>query len=438
MVDQSLIATAAPSRGVNPTVAQGQVDRVGYLASLLVVSIFIPEAMGFILFGFRFTITRAVLTICFPAIIFYFGELIATGRYRFVWSDVMFPITAVWMIVSLSQTDGLDNALKGSDGGAVAFEFVGSYFLIRATIRNALQAQTLVRLFCLLASIAGLSGILDVVFNTHILREGLAQIMGYKFYFLDRASDPFMDYRLGMLRAQGPIEHPILYGIMMCYALLLSRMLEGWRRNLCWIGCGVGLFLSLSSAPWEASILGLALVVYCRVMRVPAKWTLLSILLCLVASVIWLATTNPLGWIFSHFMLDAETGYYRLLIWQAAGADVLQSPIFGIGATNNWFRPDWLPNTIDSLWLRDAMLFGIPGSVLVGISMITTCCPAVRITRYNFSRLHDRDVVLATTLEIIIVLTIFLGFTVFYWGSVWVTAGALSGLRASLGQLASD
>jgi O-antigen ligase len=240
-----------------------------------------------------------------------------------------------------------------------------------------------------------------------------------------------------MLRAQGPIEHPILYGIMMCYALLLSRLLQGWRKRLCWVGCGIGLFLSLSSAPWEAFVLGLGLIAYCA-MRLPAKWTLMTVGLALFISFIFLVSSNPLGWIFNHFTLNAETGYFRLLIWQAAGADVLESPIFGIGATDNWFRPDWLPNTIDSLWLRDAMLFGIPGSILVGVAMISACVPAVRVTTFNFMRVRDQDVILATTLEIIIVLTIFLGFTVFYWGSVWVTVGALAGLRACLGQFATE
>lgn len=430
MVDQSL--TAAPAG------ARAQVDRVSWLASLLVASIFIPEAMGLILFDFRFTITRVVLVLCLPSVIFFFGELIASGRYRFIWSDAMFALTALWMIIALSHIDGLNSALKGDGGGATALEFAGSYFLIRATVRNALQAQSLVRLFCLLASIAGLFGIFDVVFDTHILRQGLAQVLGYQFYVLDHVSDPFMDYRLGMLRAQGPMEHPILYGIMMCYALLLGRQLRGWRRNLCWIGCGIGLFLSLSSGPWEAFIIGVGLVVYCKVMRVPARWTLLSVVLCLMISFIFMVMSNPFGWIFSHFMLDAQTGYFRLLIWQAAGADVLQSPIFGIGATNGWFRPEWLTDTVNSLWLRDAMLFGIPGSIMVGLSMIGACIPAVRVTTANFMRVRDQDVVLATTLEIIIAITIFLGFTVFYWGSVWVAVGALSGLRASLGQFATE
>ncbi len=415
--------------------ARRDADRVNIFATLLIVSIFIPEAFGFFLFDLRLPPARAVLLFSFPALIFFFVESLVAGRYRFQIADLLFAVTTLWMIVAAAQIDGLDVAIKGA--GVTALEFAGSYLALRATIRTGAQAQRVTQLFCLLASVAGFLGLLDVLADQHVLRQGLARITGYSF-FADGPTDPLAEYRLGFFRADGPFEHPILYGIMMCYSLLLGRVLEGWRKHLCRIGCGLGLLLSISSAPWEGLVVGLALVYYCRIVQLPAKWLLLTGALATVVSVIFLATSNPLGWIFNHLTLDAGTGYFRMMIWDAAGADVLDSPIFGIGATLNWFRPEWMPPSVDSLWLREAMLFGIPGSLLVASCLIGACVLPVRLTATNAGRLSKRDVVLADTLDIITFLTIYLGFTVFYWGSVWVTVGVLAGMRASLGQLAAD
>jgi hypothetical protein len=410
-------------------------DRVRPLVALIVISIFVPEAFGFFLFDLRLTIARALLLVTMPALIFTFGELVAASRYRFVLSDLLFPIAMVWMIFSQSQIDGLESALKS--GGASALEFGGAYLAARSLVRTAGQAQAAARLYCVCAAIAGLLGILDVALNDHVLRDGLAKLTGYRFYF-ERPEEPMMNYRLGFLRAEGPLEHPIIYGVVMCYALMLSRVLTGFEKMFCRIGCGIGLFISVSSAAWEAIVIGIGLTYYLRFARFPARWISLVVTIGLFFSVVFLTTVNPLGWIFNHFTLDASTGYFRLMIWDAAGADVMESPIFGIGTTNDWFRPSWMPSSVDSLWLRSAMLCGIPGSLLIALALIGASVPAARRTARNAARVAARDIVLAETLDIITFLTIFIGFTVFYWGSAWVSLGLLAGLRAFLGQHAAD
>lgn len=406
------------------------------LPRLVVVSIFLPEALGFFLFDFRFTIARAVFVLALPKLLLSFSELVASSRYRFVPSDLLVPVAMGWIIFAEAQNDGLASAIKS--GGITALEFGAPYFAMRSLVRTGRQAQDLVGLFCMAASIAGFLGILDGIFNEHVLREGLARITGYEFFYFDRASSPFIDYRLGFLRAQGPLEQPIIYGVVMCYALMLSRTLGARRKILCRVGCGIGLFLSASSAPWEGLVVGIGLAYYGRFCAFPAKWGLLIMTATLAACLVFLTTVNPLGWIFNHLTLDASTGYYRLMVWDAAGADVLDSPVFGLGTTLEWFRPSWMSSTVDSLWLRSAMLFGIPGSVLIALALIGACSLPARQTRENAGRLTTRDIALSETLDILTFLTIFLGFTVFYWGSAWILMALLAGLRASLGQFAAS
>ncbi|HZB91860.1 MAG TPA: hypothetical protein VE397_10490 [Stellaceae bacterium] len=410
-------------------------DRAQLLPALIVVSIFVPEAFGFFLFDLRLTIARALLLVAMPVIVFSLGGLLGSSQYRFALSDLLFPVTAAWMILAEAEIDGLASAVKS--GGVSALEFIGPYLAMRAFVRTGSEAQRIAVVFCVAAAIAGFLGILDPIFHEHVLREGLARITGYKFFFYDRASDPLMDYRLGFLRSQGPLEQPIIYGVVMCYALLLTRVLSGRKKLLCRVGCGIGLFLCASSAPWEALVIGIGLAYYCRFVPFSAKWSFLTLTGALAASIVWLATVNPLGWIFNHFTLDASTGYFRMMIWDAAGSDVMTSPIFGIGATLDWFRPNWMSSTVDSLWLRAAMLFGIPGSILIALSVIGACSLPVRRGPAASARFTDRDVVLAETLDILAFLTIFLGFTVFYWGSVWMVVALTAGLRAALGQIAA-
>jgi hypothetical protein len=82
------------------------------------------------------------------------------------------------------------------------------------------------------------------------------------------------------------------------------------------------------------------------------------------------------------------------------------------------------------------MMFGIPGSILIASSIVGACSLPVRRTNRNAGAIGEQDVKLAETLGIITFLTIFLGFTVHFWGSTWILIGLLAGLRAHLGQLA--
>ena len=130
---------------------------------------------------------------------------------------------------------------------------------------------------------------------------------------------------------------------MMTYALLLGRTLARGEKLFCWFACGLGLLFSVSSGAWEALALGIGLICYGRIVDLPWKWLFLAGITGLGLTVFFLVMTHPLGWIFNHFTLDASTGYFRTMIWDAAGADVMDSPIFGIGATDDWFRPGWMP-----------------------------------------------------------------------------------------------
>jgi xanthine/uracil permease len=81
-----------------------------------------------------------------------------------------------------------------------------------------------------------------------------------------------------------------------------------------------------------------------------------------------------------------------------------------------------------------ALTFGIPGAAFVGLSMIGA---ASRKTSGPTARLTMEESKLGTALGVVIFILIFLAFTVHYWGTTWVLAGLLTGVRAHLGELAA-
>jgi O-antigen ligase len=408
--------------------------------ALLVILAFLPEASGFFVFGIRFTPTTVAAVILLPSALIGIAGVATSGRYRFVASDLLMLLTLVWMIAAPATVDGLARALQTA--GSEALRLVVPYALMRFVLRGKEEVHATTRLFCIVAAIAGLLGILDTVTGHYVLRSTLASITGYDFYNPEAttAADYNNLHRLGLLRAEGPLDHPIMFGITMCYALLLSRDLDHRCRIFCWFGCGIGLFLSLSSAPWQGMAAGLALATYASVARFPKRWLVLVVVGGLMLTTIFVISSDPIAWVIGHLTLDPMTGWYRMLTWHHAGELISQSPIVGIGLEENWQRPDWMAfsNSVDSLWLRLAMKYGIPGSLLIAFALIGSSSLAVRQTRANPSGIGEREARLASMLGIITFLTIYLGFTVYYFGSLWTTIGMLAGMRAYLGQLSAE
>lgn len=427
------VAAAAAPRSA-PARQPARRQRVPFLPAVVTVGVFLPEALGLVIFGFRLTPGRVVLLALAPVMVFSFAQLIGSERYRFVFSDLFMPAALAWMIIALSVTGDLDIALKS--GGAAGLDFVGPYLLMRGLLSTRGQIHGVVRLFCIVAAIAGTLGVVDTLSGSYILHDMLGKLTGYA-YFQQLVVNPVDLHRLGLFRAEGIFPHPILFGVVMCYALILTEDLQGRARLLCRLGTGFGLFLSLSSAPWMGLILGLALWAYLRLAPFPHRWLVLLLVAALVGSAVFIFVPSPFGWIFRHFTLQPGTAWFRLLIWQYAGLDVMNSPIFGIGVTQDWFRPHWLGASVDSLWLGSAMGYGIPGALLIGLALIgASSLPVVRRAA-NAATIGIREVRLSDALGIITFLTIFLGFTVDYWGSAVMIVGLLAGVRAALGQIAA-
>ena len=134
--------------------------------------------------------------------------------------------------------------------------------------------------------------------------------------------------------------------------------------------------------------------------------------------------------------LDPEAGWYRQAIWATAGPMVLGSPVFGIGVQDDWA---WQSNdvlsgpTVDSLWLRAAMMFGIPGSFLIFLTLVSAFWlgPVDRAPG-----LSDAERRLSVALGVVTTMAVFLGFTVHFWGTCWILLAIFPAIRANLAEAA--
>lgn len=401
--------------------------KVPLVLVLIALAMFLPEESSFYFGERRMTVCRLLLLLIAPPILFLFVRSAVRGNYRFVWSDVLVPVTGLWMFVGPIEIEGFDRAFVFSGGTAV--EFCIPYMATRVFLAERGQAVALVRILCIAIATIGLLAIFDEFSGRFLLREIVESFTGYHKKPIDYSTL----VRGFLFRATSTLEHPILLGTACLFGLLMTTTMRGALRKFMFAGSAVGLALSVSSAPIGGAILGFGVLLYNKLMRnFPFRWGLLFTSAAGLILFIFSAHPRPWGFIFNHLTFDSSSSWYRYLQWQFAGPLVMKSPILGIGPSYEYARQVGLSATIDAYWLRMAMSFGIPGSILIGLSYITACSGSMDFRKKSLN-LTKQERQLGFVLSLIMGLTIYIGFTVFYWGTVFILISFLAGIRAHLG-----
>src|SRR5262249_19566038 len=162
-----------------------------------------------------------------------------------VFPDILIVLTGIWMIASPAIVVDLTYSLH--HGAPFAFEFCGSYLAGRVLLSEHGQAVRFVNLFCHVIAIVAFLGTLDVIAGRPAVHDLLAALTGHNQNYQH-------EYRLGLFRATGPIEHPILFGLVCTTGLLLAVTVPIRAKGLTILSCGQGVLLSLSSAPIQGAI----------------------------------------------------------------------------------------------------------------------------------------------------------------------------------------
>jgi hypothetical protein len=415
-------------RDIQPAIAAGSREinenaRLPFAMKLVAVSWFLPEGLSFFVAGLRLNIIRVIFLILTPVVFARFANKLASRRYRFVWSDVFVPAAAFWMFLGPCVIYGLADSLAHS--GPVVLEYLIAYMVTRVLLEENGQALAFLSMLCVVIAFICLDALLDTLTSHYFTRDLVTQITGFQKDWGAGSEDAF---RFGLLRAAGPIEHPILFGIIAGIGLLVAVSVKIRLRPFCIAACGIGIVICFSSAPEQSVLLGFGLLIYGRVMAgLKFKWLLPIGGVAAFALTLVMITNRPFGALFDLATIDPETAYYRLYIWNLVGPYVLQSPWFGVFIDNMEYQ-----GSVDSLWLVLSLLYGIPCSILVGLSMIGACSLPTDLARAYLGPNESRA---GTVLGVAMVVIIFTGFTVHFWGSAWILVGLLTGLRAHLGEL---
>ena len=394
---------------------------------LIALVIFIPSELSFYIFDFRLTLIRFVLFLLTPVLLVQFCLLLASGKRRFIFPDLLIALTGVWMIVSPTIVVDLPYSLHHS--APIAAEFCGTYLAARVLLSKRGQALSFINVMCYIIAIVALLGLPDALAGRSIIHDFARELTGYSYRFAT-------EYRFGIKRAMGPIDHPILFGVVCTLGLLLAVTSRMRAQGLTIAACGLGVLLSLSSAPIAGAILGLGLLAYDRIMaRFRERWLLLMGIVALGIGASYAFGASPLNF-FSRLMLDPQTYWARLLQWDVAGAVVLNSPWVGIGFEygETTKQIGFLFWSIDSLWLYLATVYGIPGAVLVALSIVSTTCYPTSGRGVNLTTNESK---VATGLSVSLAVCVLLGFTVDFWAATWMLVGLLVGVKAHLVDLGS-
>jgi hypothetical protein len=424
--ESALGGYARPATAIPPAASRPSEDRIPLPLSLqvILITVFLPEGMSFFVGGLRLTVTRVLFLALAPLVLTKFAHKIATGRYVFIASDIFVPLASVWMFVGPIVTAGLGDSLAHS--GPVVLEFLIAYFASRVLLTRDGQGLAFAAFMCTIICVVVLDATLDVLSGRYFTREVVGALTGYaKIFYLNGD-----EIRFGLLRAAGPLEHPILYGFACMIGLLTSFWVKVPGRPLCIAICATGLLISFSSAPLQSALTGFALLAYGRLTStIRHRWLLISSVAAIGAATVLLTVPSPFGHLIEAVTLDPATGYYRLFIWSLVGPLALDNPYFGV----NPIEIDAVySGTIDSVWLVLAVTYGMPASIFVGLSMIGACS---RPTSGLRTRLAPQDARFGTVLGIIMFLIILAGATVHFWGSIWILIGLLTGVRAHLGEI---
>ena len=396
------------------------VRRANLLAALFALAgVVLPSEVQISLgAGARFTSGRiAAVLLFFPALL----ALCKKGRH-FVLCDFLAFATAAWMIVASASSIG-PSAIPTAGGDAL--DFLGGYLIARAYFFGRPALDTFVRVLKVFAIIAIGLAVADSISGRMIVHETFTAIYGAEWHPAE--------LRDGWVRAASTFDHPILFGVFCAVtaAILLysekSLLGRSVAVGICFLGC----ILSRSSAALMAFSIILAAFAYNQLMRrYWWRWGAFWIIMGTLISVVSVVAAHPLSWVLSHLTLDPQTGFFRIMIWDAALTYIAQSPV--IGYAYQLLNNGILDGTVDSVWLVISLRFGVPMFILFFLTNVAAFFPGQREFK-GTGDVHMDQMRRAFTL--VLLMFMFTGLTVHFWNYMLMFWGLCLGIRASLREL---
>lgn len=327
--------------------------------------------------------------------------------------DMLMLGHSIWVLIAFIVNEGVGQGIES--GGIYVIESLGAYLVARCWIRTREQFEAFCRVVVFMITVMVLFTLPEAVTGYHFIQEAFRTVLG-------GASVPQIEPRLGLTRAFGSFDHPILYGTFCAtafaatyYVVCAARL--GAKEIKTMAVVGLATFLSLSSGAFVAMGIQLMLVGWDRITRgITNRWMILGGLFTagwVMLSL--LSNRSPIKVLISYLTFSAHSAYNRILIWDYGTQEVARHPLFGIGFSD-WQRPEWMhSDSMDNFWLVTAVRYGLPALILLLAAALLT------MHRLRNLRFADGALGRCRSAWIISIAGIAIaGITVHFWNSLFI------------------
>jgi hypothetical protein len=395
-----------------------------YVAATLAYLLLLPPQLNLSIAGsamppYRFLLIGASLWLVLGAL---------RRDLRWHWPDLLIIATVSWICLAMANSSPWETALTGSIAHLVDIGL--AYFFARAALRSLRDLRMFLILLLPGLVLVGAALVLESVTKTHIIQGLFSQLTG-------RPIGYGSDFRLGLMRAQGPFPHPILAGIFFS-SFLPIYWLAGfklWPRLLGALAAVCSMF-TISSAAILSLFATIVLLAYNWLGKRFANlsWSLFFGLTCLLLFAAEFGTQSGLFRLFARFAsLNADSSYTRILIWEYGSRNVARHPWFGIGYAE-WERAAWMGTSIDNYWMLLAVRFGVLPPLLIALAVVLGVVMVIRKSMTSVGADRDLERGLAIALAVMALGLI----SVALWLSAQVWLFMLLGLTVSLASVRTD
>ena len=353
------IAPEPPAAYVSRGLVESLLGANTYL-SLFVLALLMPTYMSFSLGPMRLTVYRLFLILGFIPCA---AQLMSPARFRMLPSDRLVAASAFWAAATFLYHEGLGTGLEPA--GIFVLETLGAYLLGRVLVQDE-------------RAFRGFVALVTVIICGLLLFTLPESVFGKNLFGLPPSG---MEKRMGLTRAQGCFDHPIIHGVFCASAFAMSwrAFAPGpHRSNLARIFQGalisVTAMTSVSSGAIAALFVQWILLFWVHLTRrIQRRWQLFSALVAaMYVTVDTLSNRTPMLVFFSYLTLSPETAYGRMIIWDwGFYENALKHPLLGIGLAD-WVRPSWLfSGSMDNFWLVLMVQNGLPCFLFLAWGMIS-------------------------------------------------------------------
>lgn len=378
------------------------------LAALLYVALIMPPEFSVTVAGLRLSPYRVLLLLVTVPLVM---RLLENRRQPPHAVDWLIMAHAAWAVLALAVFGGVGAGLES--GGIYAVESLGAYLVGRLAVTSAAEHRALLRFMVTVLGGMALLTLPESLTGTHFIREAARAVMG-------GPGLPVIEPRLGLDRAFGSFDHPILYGVFASSTFaaayyVLNRERLGLRAaGLLGMIAG-STFLSLSAGPFVGLACQAVVIGWDRLTKgISLRWSAITALLMLGWFAVSLGSNrSPIKVFITYAAFSPQSAYNRVLIWDYGTAEVGRHPLFGIGL-GDWIRAPWMSDSMDNFWLVTAVRYGLPA---LGFLLAAILVLAIRQARASA---HDAELNRhrMAWLAIIVGLAIS-GITVHFWNSLF-------------------